>query len=90
MAWSEVTSDGGTWGSESGGTSLTWNDGTVSDTTTRNTSRFVLYNQSSGSVYGGVDFGVHLRSTAADARGVAFLITTDDPVKIYDSGDSLI
>lgn len=68
----------------------TWTDVTTSNSTNRNTSRFILINPSTGSVRGGVDFAVHIRSTDEKGRGASFRITTDDPVKLHSSGDSTI
>lgn len=68
---------------------MTWTDVTVSNTTNRNTSRFLMLRKSTGSVAGGVDFALNLR-TPADSRGAAFLITTSDPVRLHGSGDSTI
>lgn len=69
---------------------MTWTDITYSNTTTRNTSRFILLNHSASSVRGGVDFAVHVRSVDEKGRGAGWRVTTNDPVKLHSSGDSTV
>lgn len=83
MSWSVVTSGAAeTWTDVAGGVTQTWT-ATGSNTTTRNTSRFVLLNDirtdSVASIF------VHFREGAADGRGVAFYLTEGDPVVFSDT-----
>jgi hypothetical protein len=67
---------------------MPFQDATVSNTTTRNTSRFVLLSKKT---YNGasVNFQPALRSVEA-SRGGAFYITTADPIALHGSGESTI
>lgn len=90
MSWSVVTSGQNESWSDVTHAATSWTDGTTSNTTTRNTSRFILYNPSAGSVRGGVDFAIHVRSTDEKGRGAGWLVTTNDPVLLHSSGDSTV
>ena len=90
MSWSDVEAEAGVWGSGSTGAAVSWTDDTASDTTARNTSRFILLNPSAGSIRGVVDFAIHVRSVDAGGRGAAALVTAIDPVLIHSSGDSTV
>jgi hypothetical protein len=67
---------------------MPFQDATVSNTTTRNTSRFVLLSKvTHNGAY--VNFQPAIRSVDA-GRGGAFYITTADPIALHGSGESTI
>jgi len=65
--WTGETSDGGTW------------TGTGSDTTARNTSRFVLLGDTQGSA---VTLTPHFRTADEGGRGIPFYLTVGDYVML--------
>jgi hypothetical protein len=67
---------------------MPFQDATVSNTTTRNTSRFVLMTPVVHNTHY-VNFQPALRSEDA-GRGVSFYLTESDPIALYDSGHSAI
>lgn len=60
----------------------------TSNTTARNTSRFVLLSAVTSTR--GINFQPAYRSTAHNAYGVGFYWTTTDPVRFHGSGESTI
>lgn len=67
---------------------MTWVDATTSNTTNRNTSRFVLL--SPIVTNDKVNFQPAFRSAAANARGGGFYWTASDPIAYHTSGESTI
>jgi hypothetical protein len=65
-----------------------WTDNTRSNTTARNTSRFVLLSKMTRN--DGVNLQPAYRSSAQNGRGVGFYWTTTDPVRFHTSGESTI
>lgn len=61
----------------------------TSDTTNRNTSRFLLL---SGLAYGEgyVNLQPAVRSVGASGRGAGFVVTVLDPIQLLSSGESRI
>ena len=77
MTWSAVTSGANeSWSAVTHG-STTWTK-TQSDTTARNTSRFVLLGDQPGQ--SGITLMPHFRTQDEGGRGFAFYLTVGDPV----------
>ena len=70
------------------GPSTSWTDDTRSDTTTRNTSRFVLLTPVHNAT--GVNFAPFAVTSQVGDFGPSFYVTTSDPVGLNTSGDSTI
>lgn len=69
---------------------MPFTDATVSNTTNRNTSRFILLSPIARSDYTpGVNFQPAVRTSDAE-RGPAFVVTTSDPIALFASGESTI
>jgi hypothetical protein len=85
LAWSQVTAATKSYSNATRGSVDTWT-ALASDTTTRNTSRFVLL--APISTNGNVNLQPALRSPGH--YGHAFYVTTDDPIALHTSGESSI
>ena len=68
---------------------MAWTDVTASDTTNRNTSRFILLSKSAYT-RNYVNLQPSIRSTDAGGNGAAFYLTTNDPIALLGSGESTI
>lgn len=66
---------------------MTWTNLT-SNTTNRNTSRFLDISPSRNSATSGVDFAPTVTANDANAHGTGFFIDDNDPVTIYEIGET--
>lgn len=88
MTWSAVTGAAKSWSAGGDGVTKTWT-AQASNTTTRNTSRFVLLSKVTRSTTY-VNLQPAFRSQTADGRGGAFYWTAGDPIAFHTSGESTI
>lgn len=84
VSWSEIAGSDSTWVSASDSTALPWADNTTSNTTARNTSRFILHT--------GIDsvISCYVNLIPFITARTGFLIITSDPIALQSSGDSVI